>query len=222
VIVITKKYNYTIEGKRNLSESKIGNKNPAKRPEVREKIRQKVLKNYTNPDFKKRVMELSKIGHDNPVTKAKMKLMIPPSQKGLKRSLETRELIRQSAIRQWRTSREILISSILKGLFKRPTSWEKFIVELCNKYNLPFKYVGNGQVIINYVNPDFICTNGQKKIIEVYYSYYHPKNYEEERMRRFEVYGYKTLFLSDKDIDINRSLSEKVCLEKITNFLKEG
>ena len=77
---------------------------------------------------------------------------------------QARELIRKATIEQWNTSKESLMKAILKGLIKRPTSWEKIIIDLCEKYNLPFRYVGNGQVIINYGNPDFICTNGQKKI----------------------------------------------------------
>ena len=108
-----------------------------------------------------------------------------------------------------------MLSILLKSLFKRPTSFEKKIIDLITKYNLPYKYVGNGQVIIDSLNPDFINTDGQKILIESYCKYWHPNNYEEQRIKRFAKYGFKIIFLNDNDL--KREDWEQICLNKIQN-----
>ena len=40
-------------------------------------------------------------------------------------------------------------------------------------FSKEYKFVGDGQVIIGWFNPDFININGQKKIIELYGDYWH-------------------------------------------------
>lgn len=108
------------------------------------------------------------------------------------------------------------IKAILRGLCKRPTSYEQKIIDLIEKHSLPFKYVGNGEVIIGYVNPDFININGQKSLIEVYSKRWHKPSYEETRARRFARYGYRTLFLADNDLCCRNW--EDICLAKIRDF----
>ena len=106
----------------------------------------------------------------------------------------------------------------MKGLIKRPTSFEKKIIDLIKNYNLPFKYVGNGDFIIESKNPDFIDTNGKKQVIETYYSYFKHTDYEKNRYDIFRKYGYSTLFLTEKDLkDFNW---ESICLNKINNFME--
>jgi len=122
----------------------------------------------------------------------------------------------------WKSSetRDEMTKKLLFNTLKRPTSYEQKIIDLCHRSHLPFKYVGNRQVIICYRNPDFIEINGKKLLIEIYDSYWHPKNYEESRSKIFSKYGFKTLFLNEKDIC---SLNWKnICLQKILNFLKEN
>jgi len=48
-----------------------------------------------------------------------------------------------------------------KGSLRRPTSYEKIIINIINKYNFSFKYVGDGEFWIKRMNPDFI--NKDKK-----------------------------------------------------------
>lgn len=106
---------------------------------------------------------------------------------------------------------------IIKKLMKRPTSYEQKIIDLCKKYNLPFRYVGDGEIIIDHINPDFISYNGRKLIIETYAKYWHPKNYEEIRAKRFAKCDYKVLFLNDNDLS-NKNW-ENICLNKIKKLL---
>ena len=108
---------------------------------------------------------------------------------------------------------EEIKTKILKSKFKTPSSFELKIIRLIEKHGLPYKYVGDGQVWINRKNPDFINTNGQKILIETYYSKYHITNYEESRIKTFSPYGFKVIFIDEMDL-----LSpnwELTCLSKI-------
>ena len=124
-------------------------------------------------------------------------------------------------------------SRVLKELYKNPewhdrvlspqmhsrkmSSYEQRVLGLIKKYNLPYKFVGNGEVWIGQKNPDFINTNGEKKIIEVYSEYHvgfwKDKDYESERSKLFAKYGFQTIFLTEKDLFV-RNWAKK-CLNKI-------
>lgn len=130
--------------------------------------------------------------------------------------------ISESAKKRWKDPiyRELTTKKILKSLMVRPTSYEREIIDLCKIYNLPFIYVGDGKVIIGYGNPDFISIDERKLIIEVGSRFWHRNcNYEENRKKMFEKYGYKTLFLWDEDLQ--RPDWKDVCLYKIRNFMLE-
>jgi len=115
--------------------------------------------------------------------------------------------------------RERLLKNTLKGLLKRPTSFEQRIIDLIKKHNLSYKYVGDGEVIIGGKNPDFIETNGKKILIEVYCSYIKERfdkldNYEQDRYDFFREFGFKTIFLNDDDLFADNW--EQRCLDKIS------
>ncbi len=115
---------------------------------------------------------------------------------------------------------EETLHKMLKGRWKRPTSYERKIIKLISKYHLPFKYVGDGQVIIGYKNPDFVEINGKKLLIETYGKYWYSEDYEEKRSKFFFTYNFKTLFLNDNDL--LSEIWEEICLEKIQTFLEEN
>jgi len=111
-------------------------------------------------------------------------------------------------------------SRVLKELYKNPewhdrvlspqmhtrkmSSYEQRVSDLIKKYKLPYKFVGNGEVWIGQKNPDFINTNGEKKIIEVYSEYHvgfwKDKDYESKRSKLFAKYGFQTIFLTEQDL----------------------
>jgi DNA-directed RNA polymerase subunit RPC12/RpoP len=96
--------------------------------------------------------------------------------------------------------REQWIKNSVKGVVLKPTIIEQIIINVIQEYNLPYKYVGDGEVIIEGKNPDFINTNSQKIIIEVYGQYWHKPEDQPERIKYFAKYGYKTLILWDTEI----------------------
>jgi len=114
------------------------------------------------------------------------------------------------------------MEKLLKGLMKRPTSFEQKIIILCSKNRLPFVYTGDGRIFIGNKNPDFV--NEEKKIIiEVFLNYFKIKgygsveNYIKERGEHFSKLGYKTIFIREEEImDKNW---EEICLNKINKII---
>ena len=113
--------------------------------------------------------------------------------------------------------------AILNGLYKRPTLFEQRISNLCFKFNLPFVYVGNGDFLINFKNPDFV-NEKDKIVIEVFYSWFKIRDYgsvekyKEFCKKRYEPNGWKMIFLDENDVFVDNW--EEICLDKIKNFLE--
>lgn len=104
--------------------------------------------------------------------------------------------------------REKQLKLILKGLFKRPTSLEQKMIGIIQKYNLPYKYTGDGSLLIGYKNPDFVNTNGEKICIEVrpketcnFWNKCTPEEYEQKRKEHFAKYGWKCVVIWEEDIN---------------------
>jgi very-short-patch-repair endonuclease len=115
---------------------------------------------------------------------------------------------------------------ILKGLIKRPNNTEKYIINIIHKHNLPFKYVGDGELIIGGLNPDFVHIS-DKKVIEVFGRVYHDKSKsyfdvaynrtEDGRIECFNKFGYKCLVIWDDELT-----NEERVLYNIKQFLNLG
>lgn len=111
------------------------------------------------------------------------------------------------------------IKKRLKGLLKRPTKPERNVIELIEKNNFPFKYVGDGSKIIGTLNPDFIHDE-QKKVIEVFGRVYHdpeesffPVNWTSQPQGRKEIFkqlGYDCLILWDDELDSEEDISNRI------------
>lgn len=116
-------------------------------------------------------------------------------------------------------TREKTLKNLLKAMFKRPTSLEKEFIGIIKKYNLPFRYVGDGKIIIGYNNPDFISTDNKKLIIETANRFHHKENYPKIRQKIFGKYGYKVLVLWAKKDRNELEDNEKEIVKKIKNFM---
>jgi len=101
-------------------------------------------------------------------------------------------------------------AKMLKGLLKRPTNLERQFIKICQKNNLPFKYVGDGGYFIGTRNPDFIHNNGKKLCIEVANTLplHHPEGYAEERTQYFAKHGWGCLVFMSNKLDENHILSK--------------
>lgn len=93
----------------------------------------------------------------------------------------------------------------IKKMMQRriPTSLEKKFQMIIDKYNLPYKFVGDGSFIIENCNPDFINTNDRKIAIEVYARYWKERNgrnleeWKTQRSRVFKKYNWEIVYFDE-------------------------
>jgi very-short-patch-repair endonuclease len=83
--------------------------------------------------------------------------------------------------------------------------------------NLSYKYVGGGDLVIAGKIPDFVNINGQKKLIELYGSYWHRNDDPNNRIELFKEYGWKTLIIWEDELKM-----EEILKEKLLKFDKGG
>jgi very-short-patch-repair endonuclease len=107
--------------------------------------------------------------------------------------------------------RKMSKESIRKSLRRRSmSSLEIKFQKIITQYNLPYKFVGNGEFFIERKNPDFVNINGEKKAIEVYYKKHKEQfrnmtidEWKEERKFVFNKYGWEVLFLDETQVNEN-------------------
>jgi very-short-patch-repair endonuclease len=90
-------------------------------------------------------------------------------------------------------------------IFKKKT--EPILNSLCPG---EWKYVGDGQLIINGRCPDFVNVNGQKKIIELFGDYWHKGENPKDRIKIFEPFGYQTLVIWERELKDLKLVSDKI------------
>ena len=105
----------------------------------------------------------------------------------------TKEQIRNIMLRRIPNKQEIYLNDLLQENF--PNEW---------------KYVGDGKVVIDGKNPDFINTNGKKAIIELFGEFWHKPEEEQSRKEVFAKYGYSTLIIWCKELSNKLSLNSKI------------
>lgn len=140
-------------------------------------------------DETKKKISLAKTGI--PSKKAGIKTGYVPKSAFKKGRVPSQEEIRKCLVRREKSSLEIKFENIIK------------------KNNLPYKFVGNGEVIIGRKNPDFVNTNGRKIAIEVFYNKH--KNifrggvdaWKENRVKVFNSYGWDILFFNETQVNEN-------------------
>uniref|UniRef100_A0A6M3KKP2 DUF559 domain-containing protein n=1 Tax=viral metagenome TaxID=1070528 RepID=A0A6M3KKP2_9ZZZZ len=96
-----------------------------------------------------------------------------------------------------------------------PNKPEIALIDLLAENNLPFKYVGNGEVWLGNRNPDFINTNGKKQVIELFGIYWHPVFDVAKKQEHYRQYGFQSLVIWEDELE----KPEKV-LAKIRHFVR--
>lgn len=105
-----------------------------------------------------------------------------------------------SSMKDYKKTRE----HIRNNLGRRKMSMlEVAVNDVIKKHSLPYKFVGNGEVLIGRKNPDFVNINGEKKAVEVYCRRH--KDYfrggcdgwKENRSNLFAEYGWQIIFVED-------------------------
>jgi G:T-mismatch repair DNA endonuclease (very short patch repair protein) len=109
------------------------------------------------------------------------------------------------------------VSKSRKNAKRTPNISEGKLEQLLNSLNLSYKYVGGGDLVIAGKIPDFVNINGQKKLIELYGSYWHRNDDPNNRIELFKEYGWKTLIIWEDELKM-----EEILKEKLLKFDKGG
>lgn len=95
----------------------------------------------------------------------------------------------------------------------RPNHPEQKLIDLIEKYKLPWKYVGDGQVMLGGKFPDFINTNGRKAVLEVFGDHWHDIFDIARKTYHYQQYGFDCLIIWEDELK-----DESRLLDKLTNF----
>jgi len=104
-----------------------------------------------------------------------------------------------------------------KGNKFLPNKPETILINLIEKHNLPFNYVGDKKIWFkgenHSFNPDFLSKN-PRHIIEVFGDYWHnlPKTkiMDKERLETYSKYGYKTLIVWEHELTNPNQIINKI------------
>ena len=229
-------YIRTEENRRNLGKAKCGitkgmNPNLAHSEATKREMSKRMMGNQ-NPlgnihsESTKRKMSKSAMGHIvSKVTRKK----IAKARKGITKEINPNLIrskeykIKKSKAQQkkWNNPeyREKQLKSIFAARNSKPNKSEKQLRRILNNlFPKEYKYVGNGSLLIGFKNPDFVNINYQKKFIELFGDYWHSKeltgrtkNQEEnQRVKHFTKYGYKTLIIWEHELKNISKLKKKL------------
>ena len=206
--------------------------------EAKRKIAQQSRTHWRNVDYKKKVSTSIKIalskyvgnpsrspetvfkkGHKVPEEWRKKFKKIHKNKHYSPKTEFTSERIKQL----WKRKdyRQKVITNTLKALMTKPTTPERKLIEIIERHNLPFKYCGDGSVVIGRTNPDFISTDRTKKLIEIFGRVFHDpaQTFKEEipwhqqywgRMAYYSQLGYKCLIFWDDELTDETKVVDKI------------
>lgn len=128
---------------------------------------------------------------------------------------EMKERIRITNKKLWENPEYVMRMQALRKI--RPNIAEcklgRLLQQACpNEY----KFVGDFNFMLGGKNPDFMNINGQKKLIELYGTYFHNPKYfperqsPEERIAHFKQYGFDTLIIWQDELEDEVKLTEKI------------
>jgi len=204
------KYIRTKEHRKNM---RLISKKNWKNPEYREKNKGMLGKKLSEET--KRKIRLSLFGNKNAFgykhtkeAKRKMKLY--------HRKFNTLEQIEKTK-KAWLNPefRNKTIKNMLKN--KKIFPREQKLLNIIEKNNFPFNYVGNGKAVFNGFCPDFLSKN-PKHIIELFGDRHYNKESKKRDRKRLKAYsslGYKTLIINNWELK-----NEEKVIEKIKEFIK--
>lgn len=205
-------------------------------PETIEKLREAGRKQGGHPhsEESKAKIHASKLGSRNPnygkhpsaETHRKLSLSRIGSKNsfyGRHHSAETREKIRLAGLGEknhnyGKPRDDAIVRKVMLSNRVRPNKAELKLQEILDRYfPKQWKFVGDGEVIIGGLCPDFINVNNEKTLLELYGSYWHSskllrnwKSTELGRIMHYNSYGFKCLIVWEKELSNEEALIRKI------------
>lgn len=109
------------------------------------------------------------------------------------------ESCRNASLKKWQEPD--FITNQMNGRKEQPNKCERLLDSVLNDlFPEEYRFVGDWQIVIGGKCPDFINTNGQKKLIELFGDYWHRNDNPEDRIQKFAKYGFDTLVIWEKEL----------------------
>jgi len=98
-----------------------------------------------------------------------------------------------------------------KAYHRKPNKPEKFLTNLLNQlFPNEYKYVGDFQFFLGGKNPDFLNVDHQRKLIELYGTYWHKNDDPQKRIDFFKQYDYDTCVIWESELKSQNTLISKL------------
>ena len=189
-----------------ISEKMMGDSNPSKRPEVREKI-SKIEREFFATEKGQEWLDKHMRGENHPMFGKE------PWCKGETKETDGRLMIMsEKMIKNWQDPE--YVKMVTDSWTRKPTQPEKDIDDIVQPlFPNEYKYNGNFElgITIGGKIPDFVNVNGKKKAIDLFGDYWHEGEDPQVRIDLFKKYGWDLLViweheLKDKDAVIQKIL----------------
>ena len=92
-----------------------------------------------------------------------------------------------------------------------PSGPEQEFICISDRFYLMFDFVGDGTLIIDGKNPDFVCINDEHKLIEIWGDYFHKGEDPQERINFFKNRGYQCIIIWASELKYIYRVISKVC-----------
>jgi len=155
--------------------------------------------NWQNSEFREAVLNSRKL-HPSSGSRGKH----------WKLSEETRKTQSVAAFQRWANSN--YAENWFRATMHKPNLLEIRLDEFLQA-NFPnqWKYVGDGQMTVGRMCPDFININGKKRVMELFGSYWHQDLFEQaERINKFKSYGFDCLVVWESELNDKAKLLTKI------------
>lgn len=171
---------------------------------------------WKNPEYREKMINATRKSlkkykgiHRSPHTEFK---------RGHKTDDSIREKIRRTVLRNYQEDPELL-KRVLSC--QKPNKAEKTLITLFRKCGFPFRYVGDGRVVIDGKCPDFIANDGSKKVVELFGRPWHDPSHSDkfdvaydrtEKGRRefYSQHDYECLILWDDELDDEIAIAKRI------------
>ncbi len=200
------------EGRENIRKSKTGSNNPNFGKPRSEKTRRKIgdanRGRHISEEQKIQSYKILREWHKNNPHPMKGKHLSDETKRKLRENTKNRKHSDETKLKiklAWKDP--VYVAKQMRSRHVKPNKLEKYFEKYLNMlYPNEWKFVGDGQLIINGKCPDFVNINGKKKLIEIYGDYWHLGQDPEERKKEFKLFGWNTLILWEKDVRKNPNL----------------
>ena len=219
------------QAKEKIRVATLGNKNPFygkhHSDETKQRISKKRREQWQNPIYIKNVLESKReiyISQEFAKKQSETKKQAWREGKYTKdRNLKISQTMKNMLVS--REAKERQLQHLLPYLNIKPNKVENHFRRICQNHQLPYKYVGDGQVVIGSLMPDFICTNGAKAVIEIFGDYWHSsrnkwlklRQTEKERKAIYKSLGFACLVIWEG----NLKTQEMEIVRKVRRFTDE-